>query len=65
MKKTKKLGFQLTISLNSKELATQPDLVTQGIALKLDSFIMGLLLKFLGVIEILLVNGHEVLGFGR
>ena len=46
-------------------LATQLDLVAQGIVLRLDSFIMGLLLKFLGVMEILLANSHEISEFGK
>ena len=41
--------------------ATQLDLVAQGIALGLDLFIVGLFLKFLGMIELLLANGHEIL----
>ena len=40
--------------------ATQPDLIAQGIASGLDSLNVGLLLKFLGVVEIQLVIGHEV-----
>ena len=65
LEKTEKLGFQLVIPLGSKVLATQPDFVAQGIASRLDSLIVGLLLKFLGVVEILLANGHEVLELGR
>ena len=65
MKKTEKLGFQLAIPLSSEVLATQPDLVARGIASKLDSLIVGSLLKFLGVVEILLANGYEVLELGR
>ena len=44
---------------------TQPDLVFWGIALGLDPLIMGLLLKFLGIVKILLANGHEVSKLGR
>ena len=65
LKKDWKLGFQLAIPLSSEVFATQPNLVTQGIALRLDSLIVGLLLKFLGVVEILLTNGHEVLELKR
>ena len=46
-------------------LAIQPDLVARGIALRLDSLIVGSFLKFLGVVEILLANGHEVLELRR
>ena len=55
---TEKLGFQLTIPLSFKVLATQPDFIALGIALRLDSFIVGLLLKLLCVAEILLANGY-------
>ena len=53
------------IPLNLKVLAIQSDLVAQGIASGLDSLIVGSLLKFLGVVEILLANGHEISEFGR
>ena len=57
---TKKLGFQLAIPFGFEVLTTQPDLVTWGVALWLDTFIMGSLLKFLGVVEILLAHGHQL-----
>ena len=44
--------------------ATQPDLVAWDIALWLDTFIMGLLLKFLGVVEVLLANDYQLLELG-
>ena len=59
------MGFQLVILLSSEVLATQPNLVSQGIALELDLLIMGLLLKFLGLIEILPVNGYDILELGK
>ena len=40
--------------------ATQLDFAAQDIALELNPLIVGLLLKFLGIVEILLANGHEV-----
>ena len=46
-------------------LATQSDFVAWSIALELDPLIVGLLLKFLGIVEILLANGYEVLELGR
>ena len=46
-------------------LATQPDLVAWGIALRFDPLIMGLLLKFLDIVKILLANGYEVLELER
>ena len=60
-KRSKKLGFQLAILLTLEVLTTQLDFVAWGIALALNLFIMGLLLKFLSMVKILLVNGHEVL----
>ena len=63
MKKTKKLDFQFAILLSSEVPATQPDPVAPGIASRLDSLIMGLVLKFLGVVKILLIYSHKVLEF--
>ena len=40
--------------------AVQPNFVTRGIASKLDAFIMGLLLKFLSVMEVLFRFGARV-----
>ena len=64
-KRTEQLGFQLAIPLSFEILAIQPDLVSWGIALVLVPFIINLLLKFLGVVEILLTNGYEVLELKR
>ena len=64
-KKAKKLGFQLVIPLSFEVFATQPDLVDRDIALRLDFLIVSSLLKFLGIVEILLVNGHEVSKLGK
>ena len=63
-KKTEKLGFQLAIPLSFEVLATQPYFVAWGIALWLDTFIMGSLLKLLRMVEVLLVNGHQLLQLG-
>ena len=65
MKKTKKLGFQLAIPLNFEMFATQPDLIAWDIASRLEPLIVSLFLKFLGIVEILLVNNHEVSKLGR
>ena len=53
------------ILLSLEMLAIQLNLVAQSIALGLDPLIVGLLLKFLGVVEILLAYGHQLLEFGR
>ena len=40
-KKIKKLSFQLAIPLNIEVFAIQPDLVAWGVALRLDTFVIG------------------------
>ena len=45
-------------------LTTQLDFITLCVALRLDIFIMGLLLKFLYMVEVLLINGYQILKFG-
>ena len=60
-----KFGFQLIILFSFDMFATQINFITQGIVLRLDSFIVNLFLKFLGMIKILLVNGYKVLEFRR
>ena len=42
-------------------LITQPNLVAWGVALSLDIFVVGLLLKFLSMIEVLLISGYQIL----
>ena len=63
-KKTKNLGFQVAIPLSFEMLATQPYFVAWGVALWLDTFIVGLLLKLLCVVEVLLANGHQLSELG-
>ena len=53
------------ILLSFEVLTIQPDLVAQDIASRLDFFIVGLLLKFLGVVKILLANDYEILELRR
>ena len=61
LKKTKKLSFQLTIPLSFEVSTTQLDFIVKSIALKLDFLIVGLLLHFLCMIEVLLANNHQFL----
>ena len=56
-----KLSFQFAILLDYELFITQPDFIAWSIALRLYSLIMGLFLKFLGVVDILLVNGYKIL----
>ena len=46
-------------------LAIESDLIAWDIALELDPLIMGLLLKFLSVVEILLTYGYQLLELER
>ena len=46
-KRPEKLDFQLAIPLRFEVFAAQPDLIAQGIALELYSFIVGLAFKAL------------------
>ena len=41
----------------------QPKFLAGGLALRFDSFIVGLFLKFLGMIEIFSVNNHQLSEF--
>ena len=65
MKKTEKLGFQLTIPLSFEMLAIQPDLIAWGVASWLNTFIVSLLLKFLGVLKVLLANDYQLSELGE
>ena len=65
MKKTEKPSFKLAIPLNFEMLTTQLDLVAQSIVLGLDYLIISLFLKFMDVVEILLVNNYKVLEFKK
>ena len=47
--------------LSFKVLAIQPDLVARDIALRFNIFVICLLLKLLGVINILLIYGYQIL----
>ena len=54
----KKLCLQLTILLGLDVFAIQPNLFTIIIALRLDSFIVSLFLKFLGMAGVFLANNY-------
>ena len=47
------------ILLNFEVFAIQLNFFTENIALRLETFIIGLFLKFLGMVKILLVYSHE------
>ena len=55
-KRTKEFGFQLSISFGFDVFTIQPNFVIRNIASRLCASIMGLFLKFLGVIEVLTIN---------
>ena len=58
LKKTEILGFKYTILLSFEVFATQLNLVTRGIALRLKIFVIRSLQKFLSVMENLLTSGY-------
>ena len=62
---TKKLGFQLAISFSFKIFVTQPYLIAWSIVLWLDTFIIGLILKLLYVMEVLLTIDHQISELGK
>ena len=63
-KKTERLSFQLTIPLSFKMHATQPNFVAGGVVLELDTFVVGLFLRLLYMVEVLLANGHQLSKLG-
>ena len=50
--------LQLAVPLGLNELAIQPNLLAGDVALRLDSLIVGSLLKFLGMVEVLAIYDH-------
>ena len=60
-KKTKEFDFQLSIFFGFDIFTVQPNLIIKSIASRLCASIMGLLLKVLGMMEVLTVNQHEFL----
>ena len=59
-KRSKELRLQLPVSFGLDVFAVQPNFITGGIAPRLDAFIVGLLLTFLGMVEVLLANDHQL-----
>ena len=55
---SKELCLQLLVTLGLDVLTVQPYFVTEGIASRLNAFVMGLLLKFLGMVEVFLAKKH-------
>ena len=54
----KELCFQLPVSFGLDVFAIQPNFITRSIAPRLDAFIVGPFLKFLGMVEVLFANNH-------
>ena len=59
-KQSKKLCLQLPVLFGLDVFAIQPNFITGGIAPRLDAFIIGSLLEFLGIVEILTSNNHQL-----
>ena len=59
LERPKELRFQLLVPLSLDILAVQPNFLARGVALRFDSLIISLFLKFLGMIEIFLANNHQ------
>ena len=57
---SKELRFQLPISFCLDVFTIQPYLVTEGIASRLNAFIVGSLLKFLSVVEVFSANNYQL-----
>ena len=56
----KELCLQLTVRLGLDKLVVQPNLLAGGVAPRLDSLIVGSLLKFLGMVEVLATYNHQL-----
>ena len=63
LKRLKEICFQLTVPLGLDILATQTNLLTRGVVLRLDSLIVGLFLKFLGIVKVLVIYDHQLSEF--
>ena len=61
LKKIKKFDFQILILFGFDVFAIQPNFVFRSIASRLCIFIMSLLLKLLGVVEVFTANQHKFL----
>ena len=58
-KRFKELCLQVLISFGLDIFAVQPNFITGGIAPRLDAFIVGPFLEFLGMVEVLSANDHQ------
>ena len=57
---SKKLCLQLPVLLGLDIFAVQPYFVTGGIASRLNAFVVGSLLMFLGMVEVLSANKYQL-----
>ena len=60
LERFKELCLQLLVMLGLDVFAVQPYFVIRGIAFRLNTFIVGLLLEFLSVLEVFLANNHQL-----
>ena len=58
-KRFEELRLQLPILFGLDIFVIQPNFITRGIALRLDAFIVGPFLKFLGMVEVFFANDHQ------
>ena len=63
LKQPKKLYFPLVVPLGLNEFVIQQTFLIGGVALRLDSLIMGLFLAFLGMVEIFATYDHQLFKF--
>ena len=56
----KELCLQLPVSFGLDVFAIQPKFITGGIAPRLDAFIVGPFLEFLGMVEVLSTNDYQL-----
>ena len=54
------LCLKLPVLFGLDVFAIQPNFITRGIAPRLDAFIVGPFLKFLGIIEVFIANNHQL-----
>ena len=54
----KELHFQILVLFGFDVFAIQPNFIAGSKTLRLDAFIVNLLLEFWGIVEVLTVNNH-------
>ena len=59
LKKDKKLDLKLLVFFGFDVFAIKPNVITKAIAFKFDAFIVSLVLKLVGLLEIFLANDHQ------